>query len=181
MQILDRVFGQVQGKNFLKVPSRPRASRLDEESVSHYYHELKRLAQLPGATSVAIAMDGARVGGKKLLCGPIMFCNTSNLKCAWLLPQIMRDFRASLDGTLSFSDVEECLIGLRCFLGSLAFGADSTWQQSSGSEGGRNSASSSRGGSGAPRLAALDLGYALESALQSVGLSLSNFTCNPEC
>ncbi len=177
MQILDRVFGQVPGKNFLKVQSCPRASRMDEESVCRYYAELKRLAWLPGATSIAIAIDGARVGGKKLLSGPIMFCST--LKCAWLLPQIMRDFRASLDGTLSSSDVEECLIGLRCFLGSLARGADLTWQQSSGSEkfeGGRNSANSSR----APRIAALDLGHALESTLQSTGLSLSNFACCPE-
>jgi hypothetical protein len=153
MQILDRVFGPVKGKKFLKIQNFPRASRTDEESTCRYYEELRRLGQLPGATSIAIAVDGARVGGKKLLCGPIMFCNT--MKCGWLLPQIMRDFRASLDGTLSSEDIEECLIGMRCFLGSLALGADMTWQQSSGSEkleDGRLSASSSRGCNSTPHL-----------------------------
>ena len=181
MQILDRVFGPVKGNNFLKIQNFPRAARADEESTCRYYEELRRLGQLPGATSIAIAVDGARLGGKKLLCGPIMFCNT--MKCGWLLPQIMRDFRASLDGTLSSADVEECLIGMRCFLGSLALGTDLTWQQSSGSEkleDRRPAASSSRGCHSAPRIAALDLGYALESALQSAGLSLSNFTHSPQ-
>ena len=101
MQILDQVFGPVKGKKCLKkIQNFPRAARTDEESTCRYY-KLRRLAQLPGATSIAIAVDGARVGGKKLLRGPIMFCNT--MKCSWLLPQIMRDFQASLDGTLSSS------------------------------------------------------------------------------
>ena len=153
MQILDQVFGPVKGKICLKkIQNFPRAAHTDEESTCRYY-KLRRSAQRPGATSISIAVDGARVGGKTNLCGPIMFCIT--LKCSWLLPQIMRDFQASLNGTLSSTDVEECLIGLRCFLGSLALGTDMTWQQSSGSEkleDGRLSASSSRGCNSTPHL-----------------------------
>ena len=118
------------------------------------------------------------MGGNKLLCGPLLFCST--MKCGWLLPQILRDFRVSRDGTISKEDMEEQLIGLRCFLGPLARQADFLCEELAAELQHEGSAASLtqlvRGSSRAPRVAALDLGYALESALRSAGLSLSNFT-----
>ena len=152
-----------------------RASAIDEEDVCRYFRKLQRLANLPGAKSIAIAVDGSRIAGKKMLCGPILFCNSDSLLCGWMLPQVMRDFRPSLDGTLCHQDIQQCLIGLRSWLAPLTLHEDMSNDESNPS-----SLPPGHRASSLPRVAALDLGYALESALRSIGMSLSNFTCKSQ-
>ena len=172
LQLLDRMAGAFRGTSLLQNKRGARASDFDEEDVCRYLNKLQQIANQPACPSIAIAIDGSRIAGKKMLCGPIMFCNSGSLLCGWMLPQVMRDFRPSLDGTLSRGDIEQCLIGLRGWLSSLT-------QHEMTSEDDSNQfplPPGSRASSSLPRVASLDLGYALESALQSVGLSLSNFT-----
>lgn len=181
MQILDRVAGAYRGTTLLRTKAKPRASRLDEENLCRYLDELRALAAQHGPKSIAIAIDGGRVGGKKMLCGPIMFGSSTSLQCGWPLPQIMRDFRPSLDGSLSSIDVEECLIGLHCYLKSvLKDSGDEEDDRDSSSRAARAAEFPSANSNRVPRIASLDLGYALESWLQSAGLSLSNFTSGPQ-
>ena len=172
MQILDRTVGAYKGTSLLRCKHFPRASRLDEEDLCLYLGTLKTLASQSGPSSVAIAVDGSRVGGKKLLCGPVMFANS--LQCAWPLPQIMRDFRANLCGSLSSADIEDCLLGFECFPKPLLSGSIGE-DLGDLTEGGECSQKVPKSRGNAPRIASLDLGYALESWLQSAGLSLSNF------
>jgi len=124
-----------------------------------------------------VCIDGARLGGKKMMCGPLMYLDSQ--MCAWPLPQIMRDFRCSLTGSLSSSDVEDCLIGLRCFFRTF-FQDDSgnNQEQQEGEEDvkGTQKTNAAKNSGNTVRIASLDLGYALENWLQSAGMSLSNFT-----
>jgi hypothetical protein len=177
MHMLNRMAGAFKGTSLLQVKHFPRASHLEVENLCRYLHELKAISGQQICKRIAASIDGARVGGKKMMCGPLMFLDSR--RCAWPLPQIMRDFRCSLTGSLSSSDIEDCLIGLRCFFRSF-FQDDSSEnkQQQDGEKNikGNRTINYTKNSGNEIRIASFDLGYALENWLQSAGLSLSNFT-----
>ena len=177
MHVLNRMAGAFRGTSLLQVKHSPRASHLEAENLCRYLHELKTISSKQICKRIAVCIDGARLGGKKMMCGPLMYLDSQ--MCAWPLPQIMRDFRCSLTGSLSSSDVEDCLIGLRCFFRTF-FQDDSgnNQEQQEGEEDlkGTQKTNAAKNSGNTVRIASLDLGYALENWLQSAGMSLSNFT-----
>ena len=181
MDMLNRMAGAFRGTSLLQIKHAPRASHLEAENLCRYLHELKAISRKQICRRVAACIDGARLGGKKMMCGPLMYLDSQ--MCAWPLPQIMRDFRCSLTGSLSSSDVEECLVGLRCFFRTFFQddSGDNKEQQEEGENGkGSRKTNAPKNSGNAIRIASLDLGYALENWLQSAGMSLSNFTFVPQ-
>ena len=181
MHMLNRMAGAFRGTSLLQVKHSPRASHLEAENLCRYLHELKTISSKQICKRIAVCIDGARLGGKKMMCGPLMYLDSQ--MCAWPLPQIMRDFRCSLTGSLSSSDVEDCLIGLRCFFRT--FFQDDGGNNKEQQDGEENiqrtqKTHTTKNTGNTIRIASLDLGYALENWLQSAGMSLSNFTFFPQ-
>jgi hypothetical protein len=182
MQMLNRMAGAFRGTSLLQIKHSPRASHLEMENLCSYLHRLKTMSSQQICKRIAASIDGARVGGKKMMCGPIMFLDSQ--MCAWPLPQIMRDFRCSLTGSWSSSDIEDCLVGLRYFFRTFLqdFNGNNKQQQPEGEENveGTRKTNTTKNSGNKVRIASLDLGYALENWLQSAGMSLSNFTSAPQ-
>ena len=181
MHLLNRMAGAFRGTSLLQVKHFPRASHLEAENLSRYLRELKTMSGKQFCKRVAVCIDGARLGGKKMICGPLMYLDSQ--MCAWPLPQIMRDFRCSLTGSLSSSDVEDSLIGLRCFFRTFFqddSGNNEVQQEGEDNVKGNPKTNATKNSGDAVRIASLDLGYALENWLQSAGMSLSNFTFVPQ-
>ena len=173
VELADRMAGAYKGITLLRVRKAPSSSRLEQEQLGLYITAMKRLSQrVP--LCVAGAIDGARVGGKKMLSGPLMFIH-QGLSC-WPLPQIMRDFRPSLDGGMDQEAIDNCLLGFRLFMAPLS--ATAADADEADTPNGTTSLGKFR--KEPPRAAALDLGRALDNWLRSAGLALSNFTYQPQ-
>ena len=91
MHMLNRMAGAFRGTSLLQVKHSPRASHLEAENLCRYLNELKTISGKQICKRIAVSIDGARLGGKKMRCGPLMYLDSQ--MCAWPLPQIMRDFR----------------------------------------------------------------------------------------
>jgi hypothetical protein len=139
----------------------PSATRLEENKVCAYVSSTKEtLSKEPWPLQLAMAIDASRRGGFKVLLGCCY--NAATMHTWWAVPQNLRDFKGALQHNciLDASFSQLVALGTQALNSILVSGvAASEIQQPSKRF----------------RLAAYDLGIALENMLHQMGHSLSTF------
>lgn len=148
-----------------KKPEAP--CRLVLNEVGCYLQALTTVMATARPARIAIANDASRRGGFKVLLSALMSMDT--LACAFPVPQAMRDFRAGFTscGLMDLDTALDCLLGMRTFL----WGKGRVQQELNSGSTSHTAAHHRR----PERMAAYDLGLALENMLQQSGFTLSNF------
>ena len=146
----------------------PSATSMEENKVCQYIQDHREtLVQQPWPLQIGLAIDGSRRGGYKVLLGCCF--DGGSLAAWWPVPQNMRDFRSSL--------VHSCLVD-ESFASALVLGMRLCNAILSGQEAPTNP-DEPEPQKKKNRIAAYDLGMALENMLVQMGASLTDFLWQP--
>ena len=142
----------------------PTATSIEEHKLCQYVQGHRTtLPQQPWPLQLGLAIDASRRGGYKVLLGCCL--DGGSLEAWWPVPQNMRDFRSSLEHSrLVDEDFASALVLGMHMCNAILSGQDSSTNPEEPERQKKK-----------PRIAAYDLGIALENMLAQMGTSLTAF------